>query len=153
MKRLLTVKPVWLIVWYVLADAFCVGAGMGVPFFCILLGLPVGWVVARRIAAGFVYGRANGPLMRNWLRQVLRYALLSSCVTFLGMLAIWGPQARLLFDAGADYAQQGMPLILYEPKASFVGFLVLMVFISPFLQFLMTLLGAHLAMLTYSWNA
>ena len=40
-----------------------------------------------------------------------------------------------------------MPLILYEPLASFIAWLVLMIVISPFLQFLMTLFGSHLTLL------
>jgi hypothetical protein len=28
---------------YALADIFCLGMGMGVPIFCIVLGLPAGW--------------------------------------------------------------------------------------------------------------
>jgi hypothetical protein len=53
--------------------------------------------------------------------------------------------AKALVKGGAqDPTERG---ILYQPKASFVGWLVLMIFISPFLQFLMTLFGAQVAML------
>ena len=45
------------------------------------------------------------------------------------------------------HAPFSIPLILYDPSARFAGWLVLMIVISPFLQFLMTLLGAHLALL------
>jgi len=41
---------------------------------------------------------------------------------------------------------------LYEPAASFIGWLVLMIVISPFLQLLMTLFGSHLALLWWSRN-
>jgi len=44
-------------------------------------------------------------------------------------------------------ANFGIPLILYEPRASFIVWLILMIVISPFLQFLMTLFGAQLALL------
>ena len=38
-------------------------------------------------------------------------------------------------------------MILYEPLASFIGWQVLMVLISPFLQLLTTLFGSYLAIL------
>ena len=53
----------------------------------------------------------------------------------------------MLFDPAADLANFGIPLILYEPTASFIGWLVLMIVISPFLQFLMMLFGAQLMLL------
>jgi hypothetical protein len=61
-------------------------------------------------------------------------ALLTSGFTFLLMLLIWGPFSRMLLDPAADIAHFGIPMILYEPLASFIGWLVLMVFLSPFLQ-------------------
>jgi hypothetical protein len=63
------------------------------------------------------------------------------------MAALWGPTAKLLFDPQADLVNFGIPLILYDPRASFVGWLVLMIAISPFLQLLTTLFGAHLTLL------
>jgi phosphatidylglycerophosphate synthase len=51
----------------------------------------------------------------------------------------------MLFDPMADFVNFGIPMILYQPKASFIGWVVLMIFISPFLQFLMTLFGAQVA--------
>ncbi len=74
-------------------------------------------------------------------------AALTSAFTFVGMALLWGPWSALLFDSTAELANLGAPLILYEPLASFIGWLVLMIVISPFLQFLMTLLGSHLTLL------
>jgi hypothetical protein len=51
------------------------------------------------------------------------------------------------FDPSVDIANFGMPLILFEPRASFLGWLVLMVVVSPVLQFLVTVFGAHVALL------
>ncbi len=65
------------------------------------------------------------------------------------LAAIWGPTARMLFDPAADLASFGIPQILYEPRASFIGWLVLMIVISPFLQLLTTLFGAHV---TLQWH-
>jgi hypothetical protein len=33
----------WALLLYAALNVICVGAGMGVPIFCILIGLPVGW--------------------------------------------------------------------------------------------------------------
>jgi hypothetical protein len=78
---------------------------------------------------------------------VLLYATLTASVTLLGMVVIWGPTISFLFDPGRDLANTGVPMILYEPMASFIGWLVLMIVISPFLQLLTTLFGAYLALL------
>ena len=37
---------------YTAADVVCVGVGMGVPVFCILLGFPVGWLIVGHVTAG-----------------------------------------------------------------------------------------------------
>jgi hypothetical protein len=65
------------------------------------------------------------------------------------MTLIWGNTARMLLDPAADFANFGIPLILYEPKVSFVGWLVLMIFISPFLQLLTTLFASHVTTLVW----
>jgi len=145
MSRLLRLKPLWALLLYLFVDVLCVGVGMGVPFFCILLGFPVGWVIARRVSDG------TRPA-REVLRHVLQQAALTSGVTFLGMLPIWGPPVTMLFDPRTDFTRLGVPLILYEPRASFIGWLILMIFISPFLQFLMTLFGAHVALLLHGFD-
>ena len=145
MSRLLRLKPWWALLLYLLVDVFCVGAGMGVPFFCILLGFPVGWVIARRVA------QVARPA-REVLRSVLKWSALTSGVTFLAMLPIWGPPVTMLFDPRTDFTRLGAPLILYEPMASFIGWLILMIFISPFLQFLMTLFGAQVGLLVHGFD-
>jgi hypothetical protein len=38
-------------------------------------------------------------------------------------------------------------MILYDPTASFVGWLVLMIAVSPFLQLLTTVFGSHLTLM------
>jgi hypothetical protein len=120
-------------------DTLAVGMGMGVPIFPILLGFPVGCLLPR-----FLPGST-----RTWpqaLRRVLLFSGLTASYTFLLMLLIWGPTVRLLFDPAADLANFGIPMILYQPRASFIGWQVLMILISPFLQLLTTLFGAHVAM-------
>ncbi len=130
---------------YTTADVVCVGMGMGVPVFCILLGLPVGWLIVGHVAVGATDISAV-------LRKVLLFATVTACVTLAGMALIWGPCAAMLFDPGADLANFGIPLILYEPRASFIGWLALMIVISPVLQLLTTLLGSHLALIRWARN-
>jgi hypothetical protein len=50
----------------------------------------------------------------------------------------------LVFNPVINPGNMGLPLLLYEPKASLIGWLVLMILISPFLQFLMTVFGSFL---------
>ena len=140
MHKVFSLKIGWVLVIFGSLDIVCVGAGMGVPIFCILLGLPVGWYIARRI----VIQRFDS---RQMLSKMLLGAVLTSAFTFVGMALLWGPWSTMLLDPAADLAKLGAPLILYEPVASFIGWLVLMIVISPFLQLLVTLFGSHLALL------
>jgi hypothetical protein len=112
---------------FLLLDLLAVGAGMGVPVFAILFGFVAGWFAPRLLAD-------TAPGLRSLLRRCVVAALLTSAFTLLLMLLIWGPKVGMLLDPAADIANFGIPLILYEPLASFVGWLVLMVLISPFLQ-------------------
>jgi hypothetical protein len=116
--------------------------GMGVPIFAILFGFLVGWFIVKYITAT----TTAVPLV---FRKTLLYAVLSSTVTLFWMIVIWTPTLSILFDPTRDIANFGVPLILYEPLASFIGWIVLMILISPFLQFLTTLFGAYLAMLRW----
>ncbi|MFH1862967.1 MAG: hypothetical protein ABH878_09185 [bacterium] len=135
MVKLLALKPGWALVLYVVLDFFCVGLGMGVPIFCILLGFPVGWFLARYVVK-------EPQEISAVLRRVLKYSALAAGITFVGMALLWGWCFVLLLDPNFDAANFGIPLILYEPRASLAGWLILMVVISPFLQFLMMLFGA-----------
>ena len=140
MRRILALKPLWVFLIFVFLDMLCIGMGMGVPIFCILFGFPVGWFTVKYVTSTVT----SLPLV---FRRVLNDALLTSAVTFIGMLVIWGPTFTYLFDPGKDLANFGIPMILYEPLASFIGWQVLMVLISPFLQLLTTLFGSYLAIL------
>ena len=140
MQKFFSLKTGWALVLFVFLDLICAGLGMSVPFFCILFGLPVGWYIARRITARPFDSQAM-------LRKTLAGAILTSGFTFVGMLLLWGPWSRMLFDPAANLENLGAPLILYEPLASFIGWLVLMIAISPFLQLLMTVFGSHLTLL------
>ena len=140
MHQIFSLKLRWALAIFGLVDIVCMGLGMGVPIFCILFGLPVGWYIARRVA--------TRPFdTRRMLSKMLLGAALTSAFTFVGMALLWGRCIVMLFDPTADLANFGVPLILYEPVASFIGWLVLMIVISPFLQLLMTLFGSHVTLL------
>jgi hypothetical protein len=139
MSRLLTLNGWVAFAVFVVLDLLCVGMGMGVPICCIALGFPVGWYIAARAL------RSN-PDLRQALRNVLVQALATSGVTLALMAVLWGPVTTMLFDPNADLANFGIPMILYEPLPSFIGWLTLMIFISPFLQLLTTLFTAYLTL-------
>ncbi len=115
---------------------------MGVPIFPILFGFFVGWFIVK-------YVTLRTSSVPQVFRKVLLYALLTSSVTLFWMVVIWAPTMRLLFDPGSDIANFGIPMILYEPLASFIGWTALMILVSPFLQFLTTLFGSYLAQLRW----
>jgi hypothetical protein len=140
MRSFLSLRTGWTLVIYALIDITCVGMGMGVPIFCIILGLPVGWTIAKRL-------NTRALSTREILHKILSGAALTSAFTVIAMALVWTPSLGMLFDPTADLANYGIPQILYEPVASFIGWMALMIVISPFLQFLMMLFGAHLTWL------
>jgi len=121
-------------------DVVCVGMGMGVPILCILLGFPVGWYLGAREAA-------EAPSPRHALARILRGAAVTSAFTFVMMAASWGRCGVMLLDPAADLANFGIPMVLFTPRASFIGWLVLMIFLSPFFQFLATLFSGQVALM------
>ena len=139
---LFALKPRWALTAFVVIDIICFGMGMGVPVFCILFGFLVGWYIVRNVTA-------NTPHIREVLRKIFRYAVITSSFTFVLSAVAWGRCITWLFDANADLANFGIPMILFEPRASFIGWLVLMIAVSPFLQLLTTLFSSHLALLRW----
>jgi hypothetical protein len=137
----LRLRPRGAFVLFVVLDLFCTGVGMGVPVFNIAFGFVVGWYIVRWVSSG---------TREIWdiLKRLLLYACITSCVTLVGMIVIWGPSVMLLYDGKTDLAKFGTPQILFEPGASFIGWLVLMMAISPFLQMLTTIFGGHIALLS-----
>jgi hypothetical protein len=120
---------------FVVLDIVAIGMGMGVPIFAILLGFPVGWFLPAVLAV-------HPPYTASDLRSLLRAALLTSAITLALCAVLWLPTLALLFDPSDRIAEFGMPLILFEPLPSFIGWLVLMVLVSPVLQALATLCGS-----------
>ena len=135
-KWLLTLDRRITVAAFVVANLVCVGMGMGVPIFCIVFGFFVGWYIVKRVSLD----EADVVVV---LQRTSIYSLVVPTSTLVLMLVMWGPTVKMLFDPTADFANFGIPLILYEPKASFVGWLVLMIFISPFLQLLTSLFSSH----------
>jgi hypothetical protein len=139
MHKVLELPLWWALGLYLVADIVAVAMGMGVPIFCIVLGLPVGWWVGSRLAA-------QPPSWKSLLDRVLLWAAATSAVTCLFMAILWGPCILKLRLPESELADFGIPMILYRPRASLIGWLVLMIVVSPFLQFLVTLFGAHLGL-------
>lgn len=126
-----------------LLNVFAIGLGMGVPFFAILLGLVVGWWYARHMEPV----SASAPdVMRAALGALLGAAGALAAVTFVLMLVIWGGAIPSAFDPSFDAARWGIPLILYKAQASLIGWLVLMIVISPALQFMAVVTGGVLGL-------
>jgi hypothetical protein len=141
MQKLISIKIHWAFFLYILFDIIATGMGMGVPIMNILFGFIVGWYIARRaLLMGLSY--------RNLRRKILTWCILAACFTVLLMFIIWGPTVRMIFDPDADLANFGIPMILYEPLVSFIGWIISMVAISPFLQLLMSIFGAILTLIT-----
>jgi hypothetical protein len=134
MKALLSSKPSR-IVLFLLLELLSIAMGMGVPFFTILFGFIVGLYIPRIIPPAL-------ELSPQYLGSLLRAALTTSAITVVIMAGIWLPPLNWLFDPTLDVSNFGIPMILYTPRASFIGWIILMVLISPFLQFLMTLFGS-----------
>ena len=127
---------------FVVVDLMCVGVGMGVPLACIVFGFLVGWYISKKATI------ATSSL-HVVFKQVLLQAIMTSAFTFVVMSAIWGRTVVMLFDPASDFQNFGHPFILYDPKLSFIGWLILMILISPFLQLLTTIFGSYLTLLSW----
>lgn len=139
MNKILKLSKKKIFVIYIIFDMLFVGMGMGVPFFCIILGFPVGWYIAKKSAL-------HENNLSTILNEILKYALYTSFFTFILMLCIWVPLSTMLLNPGADFVNTGIPMILYDPKISFIGWMILMIFISPFLQLLSTVFASNVAL-------
>jgi hypothetical protein len=131
MKRMISV--------YIILDLLCAGIGMGVPFFNILLGFFVGWYSVSKIIS-----KKAGE---NPLAKLLKISVFTSLFTFMLMIIIWSLALVGLINSSIDIANYGVPMILYDPLASLIGWIVLMVLISPFLQLLTTVFAGNIALI------
>lgn len=135
----LNLKGVFLL--FIVLDIICIGMGMGVPFFNILFGFLVGWYTARRISH-------KNYEMKDIFKKLLTSSFITACITFIGMIIIWGWSITLLRGSDADIENFGLPLILYSPRASLIGWLILMIVISPFLQLLTTIFAGNVTLMS-----
>jgi len=76
---------------FIILELATIGMGMGVPFFTILLGLPVGWFLPRLLQTPAEISPAS-------LKSLLRMALITSRLSALILAAIWLPALSWLFD-------------------------------------------------------
>ena len=139
MKKLIKLNIKIVVIFYILIDIICVGAGMGVPIFCILLGFPSGWYITQRVSVS-----TEQHYQKYY--QIFKYSLLTVIFTFILMLVVWGRTIPMLFDPSSDFQNFGHPYILYDPKMSFIGWSILMIIISPFLQLLTTIFAAFITL-------
>ncbi len=139
-NRLYKLKLHWLFLIYIITDVFCAGAGMGVPIFCILLGFLTGYVIIRVILL-----RTDD--YREILIKSFMYGIATVLITFLLMLIIWSWAFIEFSSRGIDYKNFGQPLILFDPKASFYAWFVLMILISPLLQLLTTVFSIYITLM------
>jgi hypothetical protein len=128
-----------------LIDILCMGMGMGVPIFCILLGFPLGWYITKRVSV------ASEQLYQKYYK-IFKYSLLTVIFTFMQMLVVWGRTIPMLFDRSSDFQNFGHPYILYDPKMSFIGWSILMIIVSPFLQLLTTIFAAFITLIRNEKN-
>lgn len=140
MNKLIELKAKHAVIIYILFDLVCVGAGMGVPVFCILLGFPLGWCITKRVTAS-----VEQPDKRYY--KIWRDSFLASVFTFIVMLIVWVSAILINIHSVSDIQNFGHPNILFDPELSFVGWLILMIIISPFLQLLTTIFAAFLTLL------
>jgi hypothetical protein len=130
----------------ILVNGFLVGAGMGVPVFCILMGIPYGVLVVAKMLKKELHSNKH----HHFYSGIIKASVVLALSTFIFMLIIWLPWIIKSFAPGFDYKTTGMPLILYTLKASFWGWVTLMIIISPMLQLMASISSAVAAVWMFS---
>ncbi len=139
MNKLYRLNIKYLIPIFIVLNIICTGMGMGVPIFNILFGFIIGWFAARRALGLF-------SVIGEVLRKVFYYLLFCSGFTFLTMVVLWGRVIPMIFDRSSDFENFGIPMILFDPKMSFIGWIILMIVISPLLQLLTSIFSGYLVL-------
>ena len=140
MRNLIKLNSKTVIILYILIDLICTGMGMGVPIFCILSGFPLGWYITKRVTV------STERLYQKYYK-ILKLSLFAAIFTFIVMLIVWGTAILMFIDPSSDFQNFGHPNILYDPKISFYGWIILMTVISPFLQLLTTIFAAFITLI------
>jgi hypothetical protein len=122
-------------IYFCLLDVLLVGLGMGIPVAPIVFGVVIGWFIPQ------IFNHELFDIVAIIQKSILT-SIVTSLFTMVMMIIIWGPISLMLFDKNADINNFGIPLILFDPKASFIGWIILMIIISPVLQLLTTSFGA-----------
>ena len=138
--KLLKLETKTAFIMLIILDIVCIGMGMGVPFFNIVFGFFVGWYLVNQLSFSKIE-------VKDILRHLLKRACIISTVTFAGMVLIWGWSILLLRGSDTEIENFGIPMILFLPRASLIGWIILMVFISPFLQLLTAIFAGNLTLL------
>ncbi|MGZ7119201.1 MAG: hypothetical protein ACXVH2_05800, partial [Methanobacterium sp.] len=99
----------------------------------------VGWYLSKRLTLS---KRSSNQI----LSKILKYGLFTGMVTFILMIFIWIPFSSMLLDPNTNFRNFGIPMILYDPRMSFIGWMILMVIISPFLQLLTTIFASNVTL-------
>jgi len=139
MNKFFTMRYWILIVISVLTTTILSGIGMGVPILNILFGFIIGWYAVKR--ACLLYEN-----LEERLSKIFIYSIFCSGITLILMFGIWGSKIPMLFDPLSDFENFGHPMILFDPRLSFVGWLVLMIIISPFLQLMTSIFSAFITL-------
>ena len=139
MNKFFTMRYWILIVISVLATTILSGIGMGVPILNILFGFIIGWYAVKR--ACLLYEN-----LEERLSKIFIYSIFCSGITLILMFGIWGSTIPMLFDPLSDFENFGHPMILFDPRLSFIGWLVLMIIISPFLQLMTSIFSAFITL-------
>ena len=146
MKKFYSLKHWLLIVISVLIPIILSGIGMGVPILNILFGFVIGWYGTRRVQTLY-------QDHKKIFSKIFIYSLFCAGITFIIMFVIWGSTIPMLFGPTADLANFGHPMILFEPRASFIGWLVLMIIISPILQLMASIFSAFITLMRSRQNS
>jgi hypothetical protein len=146
LKKIFTLRYWILIIFSVIIFVILSGIGMGVPIMNILFGFFVGWYSTRR--AQILYNE-----QKKRFSKIFIYSLFCAGITLIIMLAIWGTTIPMLFDPTADLANFGHPMILFDPRASFIGWLILMIIISPILQLMTSIFSAFTILMKSRQNS
>jgi len=141
MKKLIGLKIKTVVILYIVIDIICMGMCMGVPIFCILLGFPLGWYITQRVSV------STEELYQKYYK-IFRLSLFAAIFTIIIMLIVWGSAILINIHSSSDIQDFGHPYILYDPITSFIGWLILMIIISPFLQLLTTIFGAYMTLIS-----
>lgn len=124
-----------------LINVFLIGLGMGVPVLAILFGFGVGWWFAGRPVAT---PAVEDDPVRIRARGLLTAAAGLAAASLVVLLVVWGTSIGIAFDPDVEAAEWGIPLILYTSQASKIGWLLLMLLVSPALQFMAVVTGGVL---------